>query len=250
VILPDTLAARRSFGRQVLGRLSRLVRDRFRSGQAADIESETLFRNELSRAFPADRVAGEELGIDEQAYRKGWIIDPLDGSTNHSNGIPLFAVSLAYNDAGETRLGWVSDPMRGEWFEARAAAGLLRGGSGSNHPPGSDASVVALSHRWRSHHSGWRRHFPDPIKVRAVGSIALEMAWIATGRLAAGAWYRTNPWDVTAGELLIRESGGLVVEVPDGGPGERWALSRSALFLRQAFLASSDGKAATGSNSP
>ncbi len=247
---PDTLAARRSFGRQILGQLSRLVRDRFRSGQPADVESETHFRTQLSRTFPTDRVAGEELGVDAEAYQKGWIIDPLDGSTNHSNGIPLFAVSIAYNEGGRTRFGWISDPMRGEWFEARAGSGILRGGSGPGHSPGSSATVVALSHRWRSHHADWRDHFPDPIKVRALGSIALEMAWICSGRLAAGAWYRTHPWDVTAGELMIRESGGLVVDVPASGCGDRWALARSGLFLRPAFLASTDGDAAKSGNSP
>lgn len=226
--LPVQLAARRSFGRQVLDQLSQLVRDRFLQGRNADVESEQLFRNEVSRQFPDDPVQGEELGCDVGADLDGWLIDPLDGSTNHGQGIPLFAVSIAYRVAGTPLLGWVSDPVRGEWFEAIKDDGIQCNGATPTNDCDPDPAIICLSPRWRGVHSNWRDHFPRGIKQRSFGTIALEMAWIAAGRLQAGAWYRTHPWDVCAGQLLIRESGGQVHEVADGGPGEMIASASGA----------------------
>jgi len=237
VTLSPELALRLEFGRQVLGQLSTLVRDRFLQGRSADVESEQLFRSEVGRSFPEDPVEGEELGSDPGAEQDGWLIDPLDGSTNHGQGIPLFAVSIAYRIAGTAMLGWVSDPMRGEWFEAVLGQGLDSGGnvptSATSHQP----PIICLSPRWRGVHCCWRDHLPRGIKQRSFGTIALEMAWIATGRLQAGAWYRTHPWDVCAGELLIRESGGEVIDVTGGGPGEKIARAAGATALLESLQA-------------
>lgn len=219
------MGRRRSFGRRILASLSRLVHDRFQQNLPADVESETYFRRELSRAFPDDLVHGEELGSAPGADRHGWIIDPLDGSTNHRRGIPLFAVSIAYVDQGLPQLGWVADPVRGEWFESHRGGGVLRGGPGPSYSAIADPLVLCCSDRWLHTFPRWLESIPGPCKIRSLGSIALEMAWIASGRIQGGAWYRTQPWDVAAGQLLIEESGGEVLSVTGAGPGARIAAS-------------------------
>ncbi len=237
----DELEPRREFGQRIIAVLSRLVVDRFKDGLPADIESEQLFRDQLCATFPDDLVAGEELGMDAGADQQGWLIDPLDGSTNHGHGIPLFAVSIAYIRNGTVILGWVADPVRGEWFEAWRGHGIqLRGPSPSLASP-IEVPMLSLSDHWRRRYPDWRSQFPPSIKARSIGSIALEMAWIASGRLQGGAWYRTQPWDVAAGELLISESGGTVTVVPDGGPGERFALSSASSSLLPCFEAALAG---------
>ena len=235
------LGPRRAFGRRVLANLSRLVLDRFNAGLPADIDSEQLFRDQLSVAFSDDLVAGEELGMDPGADQQGWLIDPLDGSTNHGHGIPLFAVSIAYIHGGSVVLGWVSDPVRGEWFEAWRGKGILRGGPSPSLSTSMESPVLSLSDHWRRRYPDWRSHFPESTRARSLGSIALELAWIASGRLQGGAWYRTHPWDVGAGELLISESGGDLLVVPDGGPGERFALSSASSSLMPCFEATLAG---------
>ncbi|MDE0960517.1 MAG: inositol monophosphatase [Planctomycetota bacterium] len=218
------LARRRSFGRRILAALSRLVRDRFQQNRPADVESERYFRKELEKQFPEDLVHGEELGAAPGADHQGWIIDPLDGSTNHRRGIPLFAISIAYIENGTPLLGWISDPVRGEWFEAHHRGGILRGGPGPTYSGVADPRVLCCSDRWIQKFPRWIESIPEPVKVRSLGSIALEMAWIASGRIQGGAWYRTQPWDVAAGQLLIRESGGEVLTVSGAGPGARIAV--------------------------
>ncbi len=233
----EDIELRRAFGRRMIDLLSPLVVDKFNAGLPADIESEQLFREQLATSFPQDLVAGEELGMDPGADQQGWLIDPLDGSTNHGHGIPLFAVSIAYILDGKVHLGWVSDPVRGEWFEAWRGHGIRCGGPNPSLPGTIEVPVLSLSDHWRRRYPDWRSHFPPSIKARSVGSIALEMAWIAFGRLQGGAWYRTQPWDVAAGELLISESGGEVIRVTDGGPGERYALASASSSLMSCFEA-------------
>lgn len=230
------LSARRAFGRQMISQLSRLVHDRFRHNLPADEESEQYFRDQVRLKFPNDPVAGEEFGSDSGSDHNGWLIDPLDGSTNHCRGIPVFAISLAYRIDGEAVLGWVSDPVRGEWFEAVKGRGIFLGGAQALRNTPSDIPLICLSPRWRGSHPTWRNHFPRGIKQRSIGTIALEMAWIAAGRVDAAAWYRTNPWDVCAGELLIKESGGQVRDISDGGSGEKIAAGCGSEDLLKSLL--------------
>ena len=227
----NPIAQRRSYGRQVLGQLSRFVKERFLQGEEADIDAETLFRELTAERFPDDPITGEELGADPRTREEGWIIDPLDGSTNHSRGIPIFAVSLAYRSGGETVLGWISDPVRGEWIEAVAGHGITSGGlipfrKSVERPP-----MIHLTPRWRKKRPRWRNFLPNNIKQRTLGSIALEMAWIAMGRMDAGAWYKTHEWDIAAGLLLISEAGGQICPVLNGGKGEYVATSPSHKHL-------------------
>ncbi|MAJ28093.1 hypothetical protein CBD41_01580 [bacterium TMED181] len=221
----DPLGLRRNHGRQILSQISRLVKERFLQGEPADIEAETLFRDQTAARFPEDPISGEELGLDPQTREEGWIIDPLDGSTNHSRGIPIFAVSIAYRSQGKTVMGWISDPVRGEWIEAIAGGGILGGGLLPLRKSSQKLPMIHLTPRWRKKRPRWRNFLPSHIKQRTLGSIALEMAWIAQGRIDAGAWYQTHEWDVAAGLLLISESGGRVCPVLNGGKGEYVAIS-------------------------
>jgi len=210
--------SRRSLGRLQSCLLARLVRDRWLQRQPADEAAEILFRRAVELRYPEDKVWGEEQGAPSNWSGDGWVIDPVDGTHNFLAGIPLFSISVAWVKSGEPQLGWVVDPIRGEWFEAVRGGGVVRGGPGPAPfiKPGT-VPVLALSPRWRRKHPNWRSSLPKPFKERSLGSIALEMAWISQGRLGAGAWSRGRPWDIAAGVLLVEESRGRVAF--GNGPG-------------------------------
>ena len=120
-----------------------------------------------------------------------------------------------------------------EWIEAVAGKGTVSGGLHPVSPTRADIPMIHLTPRWRKKRPRWRNFLPSNIKQRTLGSIALEMAWVATGRLDAAAWYRTHDWDVAAGMLIIQESGGAGCHIMNGGKGEILACSAHSLHLLQ-----------------
>ena len=154
-----------------------------------------------------------------------WIIDPLDGTTNYLHGFPQFAVSIAMREKGRLELGVVYDPMRQELFSASRGSGAflnrrrirvssrrtLHGALlGTGLPFTQSEEQIEQSLR------SVRAFMPHAAGIRRAGAAALDLAWLACGRLD-GFWeYRLKPWDIAAGVLLIREAGGMVCDT-DGG---------------------------------
>jgi myo-inositol-1(or 4)-monophosphatase len=172
----------------------------------------------VQKAFPDHHILSEEEPASLSESGIIWIIDPLDGTTNFIHGIPIVAVSLAVCIEGETLFGLVYDPFRKEQFVARKGQGAFLNGRPLKVREGFPLSeaLVATGFPFRAKHlidpymATFKRIFQEVSDIRRAGSAALDLAYLAAGRLD-GFWeIGLGPWDVAAGGLLIEEAGGKV----------------------------------------
>jgi myo-inositol-1(or 4)-monophosphatase len=192
---------------------------------AADRRAEEILREELEHARPGYGFVGEEGGVREGSDKTHrWIVDPLDGTLNFLHGIPHFAVSIALEREGAVVAGLVYNPANDELFTAERGKGAFLNDQRLRVAARrrlADAVVAcALPHPSRGDVERTRReHALAQDKVaglRRLGSAALDLAWVAAGRLDAY-WERgLSPWDMAAGLILVREAGGFVSDL-DGG---------------------------------
>lgn len=216
-----------------------------------DRESERLIISRLRAAFPTHEIIGEEATApsiqdgqrivggpfalrraqDERAQGPGatrnsdlaksrWYIDPLDGTTNYIHGFPMFCVSIALEQAGQRILGVVYDPLRQELFTAERGRGAFLNQQRIHvtAPPSLEQGLIATGFPFRSldRVEQYLRSFREVLlqaeQVRRAGSAALDLAYVACGRLD-GFWEMgLAPWDIAAGALLVREAGGIVTD--------------------------------------
>jgi len=192
---------------------------------AADRRAEAILREELAKARPDYGFLGEEGGAHEGADKAHrWIVDPLDGTTNFLHGIPHFAVSIALERNGTIVAGLVYNPANDEMFVAERGKGAFLDDKRirvAARERLADAVVACgLPHYGRgdlalarNEIAAAQQHFAG---LRRYGAAALDLAWVAAGRLDAY-WERDlSPWDLAAGSLLVREAGGYVSDL-DGG---------------------------------
>lgn len=187
----------------------------------ADRTSEALIVERLGAAFPEHAILAEEGGGIARAGRPRWLVDPLDGTTNFAHGYPLFGVSIALEVAGQVELGVVYEPTRGELFAARRGHGAtLNGAPLAVSRVGELASALLVTGFPYS-----IRERPEPTVgllraflaagqgLRRDGSAALDLCFVAAGRLD-GFWeLDLKPWDVAAGSLIVAEAGGRVTNL-------------------------------------
>lgn len=183
----------------------------------ADIEAETCLRRILLNACPDDGWLGEETGETVFTHRR-WIVDPLDGTTNFLRGIPHWAVSIALEVDGVRRIGVVHDPVKAETFAARVGGGVTLNGEPVGVAPttnfasalfGTGVPFGDMPHI-DDHAADIARLMPHCAGVRRMGAAALDLAYVAAGRLD-GFWERRlRPWDIAAGLVLLHESGARV----------------------------------------
>lgn len=187
-----------------------------------DIQIESAIRSALTAAAPDVPILGEEQGGGPSVGPQ-WVLDPIDGTINFARESPLCAISLSLLVAGQPVLGIVDAPLLGERFVARRGGGAFLNGRGIEvaEVPGlseaiigvADFKVGAGSHEENRVHLGIVARFAHAaLRVRMLGSAALDLAWLAAGRLNATVMLSNLPWDVTAGLLLVREAGGLVFD--------------------------------------
>ncbi len=199
----------------------------------ADRTSEKLLLERLSAAFPDHGIFGEEGTRHrlDQEYR--WYVDPLDGTTNFAHGFPVFCVSLglehraagvAEGEDGELVAAVLYDPMRDELFAAEKGKGAYLNGRAIHvsPTPGLGQALLATGFPSRSRHQNPNIHFYHEITmrshgVRRAGSAALDLAYVAAGRMDAYWEFRLNPWDTAAGALLVTEAGGTLTRF-NGSP--------------------------------
>jgi myo-inositol-1(or 4)-monophosphatase len=188
----------------------------------ADTKAEKALREALHKARPGYSFLMEEGGEIETGSEHRWIIDPLDGTTNYLHGVPLFAVSLALERRGELIAAAIYNPASEELFTAEKGRGAfvndrrMRVSARDRLEDCLIATGVPALNR-RGHGASLFRQRDIMSKVaglRATGSAALNLAWIAAGRFDGYFEEGLHPWDMAAGMLLIREAGGFVGE-PD-----------------------------------
>jgi len=199
----------------------------------ADRASETLIVSRLRAAFPEHGIVGEEGTRDEHGSELRWYVDPLDGTTNFAHGFPVFCVSMGLERNGELVAGVVYDPTRDEIFAAEKGCGATVNGrtmrvSGVKRLV---EAILATGFPSFKRHKNPNIHFYHQLTLRShgirrAGSAAIDLAYVAAGRFD-GYWeFNLNPWDTSAGVLLVREAGGQVTRF-DGSP---WLLdSRETL---------------------
>ncbi|RMD79762.1 MAG: inositol monophosphatase [Gammaproteobacteria bacterium] len=186
-----------------------------------DRRAEAEIVRTLRKAFPDHAVLAEEEAADGRWRRQRgplWIIDPLDGTTNFLHGFPQFAVSIALAVRGRLELGVVYDPLRPELFTALRGAGAQLEGKRIrvSRRPGLEGALIGTGFPFREPARldcflrTFREVLPRTAGVRRAGAAALDLAYVAAGRLD-GFWEMgLKPWDLAAGILLIEEAGGLV----------------------------------------
>ncbi len=190
----------------------------------ADRKSELLIRERLLDRWPSFDILGEEGGLQDTGSDYRWYVDPLDGTTNFAHGFPVFCVSMGLEYKGERIAGVIYDPTRDELFAAERG-----GGAFLNQQPIRVSKVARLAEclvatGFPSHkrHKNPNIFFYHQITlhthgVRRAGSAALDLCYVACGRLD-GFWeFNLNPWDTAAGVLMVAEAGGKVSDFK-GGP--------------------------------
>ena len=192
---------------------------------AADRRAEETLYAELAKARPNYGFLGEEGGEREGADKTHrWIVDPLDGTTNFLHGIPQFAISIALEREQTVVAGLVYNPANDEMFIAESGKGAFLNDQRirvANRKRLNDAVIACgLPHYGRPGFPLAHRETgalqQQVAGLRRFGAAALDLAWVAAGRLD-GYWERNiKPWDVAAGLILVREAGGYVTDC-DGG---------------------------------
>jgi myo-inositol-1(or 4)-monophosphatase len=206
-----------------------------------DLRAEELVRRLLREELPASGVLGEEGGTTGGAARLQWVIDPLDGTINFLYGVPLFAVSIAAAVDGQVVAGAVIDVLREELFSAHLGGGARRDGkpivvsSASSLPD----ALVATGFSYQSEVRALQGEVAQRLlsrtrDLRCFGSAALELCWVACGRLDGYFQSDTEIWDRAAGALIAQEAGArvelpcpenndLVIAAAEGIFDELWA---------------------------
>ena len=189
----------------------------------ADRESEEAIKDLLLSRFPDHGFLGEEGGEDGGGKVR-WVVDPLDGTVNYAHGFPFYGVSIALEVEGRIELGVVLDTARGELFTAIRGEGAHLNGRPIQVTKRKETlgSLVATGFpydvaRDPENLTYFERAMKKGLMVRRPGAAALDLAYVAAGRLD-GFWeVKLNPWDVAAGWLLVEEAGGKVTDL-DGHP--------------------------------
>ena len=189
----------------------------------ADRASEAAILSSVRRACPDARVLAEEGGASGSAEGLRWIIDPLDGTANYAAHIPHWCVSIGVEDAEGLVVGVVYDPLREETFAAlRGEGGTLNGRPLEVRDVGALeqallATGFSYEHSQRADHlAGVQAMVLEARGIRRMGSAALDLAYVACGRMD-GFWERgLRPWDLAAGIVLVREAGGEVSPLEPG----------------------------------
>ncbi|MFF9723154.1 inositol monophosphatase family protein [Streptomyces gardneri] len=188
-----------------------------------DIAAEKLITGFLAEHRPQDGFLGEEGASSPGTSGIRWVIDPLDGTVNYLYGRPTWAVSIAAERDGETVVGVVEAPMRGETYRAVLGGGAYAGERrlAARPSPELDQALVGTGFGYiqsrRAHQADVaQRVIPRVRDIRRGGSAAIDLCDVAAGRLDAYYERGLNPWDLAAGALIAREAGALT----GGRPGE------------------------------
>jgi myo-inositol-1(or 4)-monophosphatase len=186
----------------------------------ADKKSEELIIGGILGRYPAHSILAEESGVTQPGASVQWIIDPVDGTTNFAHGYPFYCVSIAVEENGEVICGAVYDPVRDEMFSAAKGAGAYCNGDALRVSEVDRLSQALLI-------TGFPYNFRERIDtildqfhkflvasqaVRRGGSAALDLCYVAAGRLD-GFWeLNLQPWDTAAGQIILQEAGGQITD--------------------------------------
>ena len=214
----------------------------------ADRASEALIRKRLAAAFPGHGIYGEEGTRDQMESEFRWYVDPLDGTTNFAHGFPVFCVllglerrsnALAKDADGEMTAAVIYDPLRDECFVAERGRGAWLNGKQIHVSKVRtlQESLTATGFPSHKRHVSPNIHFYQEFTlrshgVRRAGSAGLDLAYVAAGRVE-GFWeFHLNPWDTSAGYLMVEEAGGKVTRMD----GSKFRLDSSEVLATNGLI--------------
>jgi myo-inositol-1(or 4)-monophosphatase len=189
-----------------------------------DIAIEETIKRELTEVIPGVPFLGEEeggVGMDAETL---WVLDPIDGTANFVKDSPLCGIALALVEQGKPKLALIDLPFLGESYRAAEGIGAFLNGKqlAIHEVTGLHEAMVGFAdfsvgpepeEENRMHLALMRRLAIDALRIRVHGSAALDLAWLAAGRLNATVMLSNLPWDVMAGVLLVREAGGCAYDL-------------------------------------
>ncbi len=190
-----------------------------------DRQAEQIIIDTIRKSYPDHSIVSEECGeLPGKNSDYQWIIDPLDGTANFVKGIPHFAVSIALKVKGKLDQAVIYDPIRGELFTASRGKGAqlnnVRVRVTAQKELAGTILATGFPHKQKHHTEAYLGMFNDlfmnSADIRRAGSAALDLAYVAAGRVDAFWELGLRPWDTAAGELMVIEAGGLVTDVTGG----------------------------------
>jgi len=205
---------------------------------AADRAAEDLIRGRLAALRPADGFLGEESGGASGTSGLTWVVDPIDGTVNYLYGLPNWSVSIAVVEGEPDPGTWtalagaVAAPMLGELYSASAGGGAFVGDQRLHvrEAVPLDRALVATGFHYTQDIRTNQARVAQPLlarvrDLRRAGGAAIDLAYVAAGRIDAYFEQGLNPWDQAAGALLVREAGGVVRGIDDAGPTYRMLIA-------------------------
>jgi myo-inositol-1(or 4)-monophosphatase len=217
-------------GQFILDNLGRISKNEVDIKKASDFvtrvdkESEKIIIDTIKENFPDHFFLAEESVKEDKTEGYRWIIDPLDGTTNYIHRYPVFSVSIAQEYKSEVILGVIYDPLREELFTAEKGKGAFL-----NKQPIKVSEVSSLKDSLITTGFPFRRKelidlylnlfqnvFLKVSDLRRAGSAALDLAYLACGRCEGFFEIGLSPWDIAAGEILIKEAGGVITDFGGG----------------------------------
>ncbi len=191
----------------------------------ADSESEEAILGEIRRRYPEHSILAEEGGVTGGQADYQWIVDPLDGTSNFLQGLPIYAVSVACRHGDEIVAGVILDPQGGNRFSAFRGGGATWNGApmAVSDRAGLGGGFVATGYPFRSkatldlYLAAFREVFQHVRSLRRCGAAAVDLAYTAAGVYDGFFEFRLSAWDIAAGALLIREAGGTITDLDGGG---------------------------------
>jgi myo-inositol-1(or 4)-monophosphatase len=196
----------------------------------ADRESEAAILSVIRERFPDHRILAEEGGGAGHGHGEyEWLIDPLDGTTNFLQGLPIYGVSVACRRGDELLAGVIEDPEGRNRFTAVRGRGAFWNGRRmqTSRRVGLEGTFLATGYPFRAlatldlYLAIFRDVFHSAKAIRRCGSAALDLAYTAAGVYDGFFEFRLGPWDIAAGALMVREAGGIVTDLDGGGASLR-----------------------------
>ncbi|WP_423064002.1 inositol monophosphatase family protein [Candidiatus Paracoxiella cheracis] len=228
-MLNIAIQAARNAGRIIVRFVDRLdtvdVSEKSRNEFVTQVDhlSEQEIIHTIHKSYPNHAILAEESGCIEGNEDFMWIIDPLDGTTNFIHGFPQFAISIALKHRGKLEVGVIYDPLRQELYTATRGEGAQLNNRKIRVSQCKKFNMALIgtgfpykgSHHFKNYVNTFEAIFPETAGVRRAGAAALDLAYVAAGRLD-GFWEMSlKEWDMAAGVLLVKEAGGLVGDFHD-----------------------------------
>ncbi len=185
-----------------------------------DKASEALIMDIIRQDFPDHFILSEEIGEVKMDSSHKWIIDPIDGTVNFANGIPLCCVSIGIEHEGQMIMGAVYNPMMNEFFFGEKGAGAFLNDKAIHVSSQNEVKhaclVTGFPYTYLDMENGplevFSRLIRKGIPVRRLGSAAIDLCWVAAGRFDGFYEHKLNAWDSAAGFLIVEEAGGVVTD--------------------------------------